>query len=244
MHGCPARLLPDEKLVIIPDIHNKYPVAEKIIREERPDMVVFLGDYFDDFGDTVEEAAGTARWLAESLRQKDRIHLIGNHDLSYMTDNPRLKCTGYGPDKHEVIRGHGIRWDMMRLFCWADDWLFTHAGLSRGFYEQVRAGESDSVHDILEQSRRDLENIGDEGYSHTFFQAGFSRGGTVPVGGILWCDYGEFADIPGTRQVFGHTRAGDVRHKKTAHSEHYCIDTQLNHYAVYQARTMRVRQVR
>ena len=233
-------LAPDEKLVIIPDIHNKHRVAEEIIQREDPDRVVFLGDYFDDFGDTLEDAGSTSEWLARSLQQKNRIHLIGNHDLSYMTDNPRLKCTGYSPGKHEVIRGHGIKWDRLKLFCWAGDWLCTHAGLAREFYERQKVSRSDSVQKVLERSGQDLENIDDVGHPHAFFQAGFSRGGTSPVGGILWCHYGEFADIAGINQIFGHTRGDAVRHQKTGDSEHYCIDTQLNHYAVYQARTMRV----
>ena len=233
----------DEKLVIIPDIHNKYPVAEKIIKMECPDRVLFLGDYFDDFYDTLDDADNTAKWLIKSLRQKNRTHLIGNHDLSYMTYNQNLKCTGYSSDKHEVIRGNNIPWDRLKLFYWADDWLCTHAGLANEFYKQQQLGGSDSVHEVLERSRRDLENIHDVNYAHAFFQAGFSRGGTSPVGGILWCHYGEFVDVHGIKQIFGHTRDSTVRHKKTKYSEHYCIDTQLNHYAVYENSAMRVRPV-
>ena len=227
----------DEKLVIIPDIHNKCDAAERIISNENPDKVVFLGDYFDSFYDTVEDADCTSKWLAKSLRQKGRTHLIGNHDLSYMTCNPQLRCTGYDPAKHEIIRQNNIPWNKMSLFCWADDWLCTHAGLTRQFYMRQK---SDSVRSFLEMSRHDLENM-DADCAHPFFQAGFRRGGTEPVGGILWCHYDEFADIAGVRQVFGHTRDNIIRHKKTGNSEHYCIDTQLNHYMVYQAHAMKVK---
>ncbi len=237
-------LAPDEKLVIIPDIHNKYAEAEEIIREENPDRVVFLGDYFDGSGYTLADAANTAGWLAGSLRQKDRIHLVGNHDLNYMTPNPELKCSGYDPAKYEAIRGHDIRWDDLRLFCWAGDWLCTHAGMSNRFYEQQKSGESDSVRDVLERSRRDLESIHDPDSGHPFLQVGAMRGGACTVGGIVWCDYGEFEDIPGVRQIFGHTRDDAVRHKKAGGSEHYCIDTVLRHYAVYRAGAMDVRPSR
>jgi len=50
----------------------------------------------------------------------------------------------------------------------------------------------------------------------------------------LWCGYDEFEDIPGLNQIFGHTPNHVVRHHKTKNSEHYCIDTKLNHYAMYQ----------
>lgn len=236
-------LLPDEKLVIIPDLHNKYDLAEKIILMENPDMVVFLGDYFDDFNDTVEDADNTSKWLLGSLQHLDRVHLIGNHDLSYMTDNPKLKCTGYRQSKHETIQNSGIPWGRTKLFCWVDDWLCTHAGLTNEFYMQQKTKNADSVQKVLDLSRHDLESIDDQDYFHAFFQAGFSRGGSSPVGGILWCHYDEFVDIPGVRQIFGHTRDKVVRHGKTSISEHYCIDTQLNHYAVYRDRTMKIKPV-
>lgn len=243
MPDSPIRPLPDENLVIIPDLHNKCDLAEKIIRSERPDRVVFLGDYFDDFYDTVEDADKTSKWLLRSLQHRDRVHLIGNHDLSYMTENPKLKCTGYERSKHEAIRNNNIPWGRAKLFCWVDDWLCTHAGLANDFYMQQKTKGADSVQKVLELSRHDLERIDDRDYFHAFFQAGFSRGGSSPVGGILWCHYGKFVDIPGVRQIFGHTRDRFVRHEKIGDSEHYCIDTQLNHYAVYQNRAMEVKSV-
>ena len=42
------------KTLIIPDIHTRFDVAESFIDKERPDNVVFLGDYFDTFDDTLE----------------------------------------------------------------------------------------------------------------------------------------------------------------------------------------------
>lgn len=231
---------PSEKLLIIPDIHNNYTMAEKIISHENPDKVIFLGDYFDDYNDTVKDAVNTSKWLINSLHQPNRVHLIGNHDLSYMTYNKDLKCSGYNEDKHEAIRDIGIPWGSLRLFCWVDDWLCTHAGMSDTFYLEQRETGTTSVQSVLELSRYDLLNIDDESSPHPFFQVGLSRGGAESVGGILWCHYSEFVDIPGVRQIFGHTRDRMVRHKKTRNSEHYCIDTVLNHYAVYQNHIMSI----
>ena len=60
------------KIILIPDIHNDYFTAEKIIKKENPCNVIFLGDYFDDFDDTVQDAINTAKWLKKSLKQKNR----------------------------------------------------------------------------------------------------------------------------------------------------------------------------
>ena len=219
---------PDEKLIIIPDIHNKHNIAEKIIQKESPDRVIFLGDYFDDFGDTPEDAGDTARWLTESLQEKNRIHLIGNHDLNYITDNPDLRCSGYDSSKHKVIREYGIKWDRLKLYFWVDGWLLTHAGLSNKFYQEISS--RGPVKRVMEEAVRDIEDMEDTDRVRPFLQAGILRGGTSPVGGIVWCDYREFEDIPGVRQIFGHTRDVKVRHRARMNSEHYCIDTQLNHY--------------
>lgn len=229
------------KTIIIPDIHNDYHTAEKIIKKENPDKIVFLGDYFDDFDDTVQNAINTAKWLKKSLKQKNRIHLIGNHDLSYMTDNPNLKCAGYRIDKHKAIKNYSIDWSKLLMHYWINErWLCTHVGFSNDFFKQQCTKKSDSIQKVLDSSKKDLENINDENYIHPFFQVGFSRGGSNDVGGPLWCGYDEFVDIPEINQIFGHTPDYTVRHCKTKNSEHYCIDTKLNHYAMYHDELMQV----
>lgn len=226
--------------MILSDIHNKHDIAEEIISRENPDKIIFLGDYFDDFDDTTNDAENTSQWLAKSLQQKNRIHLIGNHDLNYMTYNPKFKCTGYDILKHETINNNKIPWNKLKLYHQIDDWLFTHAGLSNTFYIQQKT-KSDSLQTILIRSKNDLDNLDNLNYYHHFLQIGMIRGGTNFVGGIVWCDYSEFVDIPGLRQMFGHTRGDTVRHKKSIDSEHYCIDTSLRHYAIYHNGTMTIK---
>ena len=233
---------PVVKTLIIPDIHNDYLTAEKIIKKENPVKIIFLGDYFDDFNDTVQDAIHTAKWLKKSLKQNNRIHLIGNHDLNYMTDNPNLKCMGYRTDKHKVIKRQNVDWNKLLMYYWIDEkWLCTHAGFSNDFFKQQRKKKSDSVQQVLDLSKKNLNKMNDEYFIHSFFQVGFSRGGLNDVGGPLWCDYDEFEDIPGINQIFGHTPNYTVRYRKTKNSEHYCIDTKLKHYAVYQEGTMYVK---
>jgi|APSaa5957512535_1039671.scaffolds.fasta_scaffold08481_4 hypothetical protein len=170
------------KTVIIPDIHNDYLTAEKIIKNENPDKTIFLGDYFDDFDDTIQDAINTAKWLVQSLKQENRIHLIGNHDLSYMTDNPNLKCAGYRTDKHKAIKECDINWNKLKMYYFIDGkWLCTHAGFSNDFFKQLQTKKSDSVQKILDFSKKNLDKIDDENHNHPFFQVGFSRGGSNDV---------------------------------------------------------------
>ena len=125
------------KTIIIPDIHNDYFTAEKIIKKENPDKIIFLGDYFDDFDDTVKDSENTAKWLVKSLKQENRIHLIGNHDLSYMTDNSNLKCSGYKIDKHKAIKKHSIDWNKLKMHYWIDTKL-NHYAVYQDLVMQVK----------------------------------------------------------------------------------------------------------
>lgn len=229
------------KTLIIPDIHTKYKLAESIINREKPDRIVFLGDYFDDFYESFDTTDKTAKWLADSLQEKNRIHLVGNHDLNYFNNNPKIKCSGYEHVKHEIIDYYKIQWRKLEPFCWVDDWLCTHAGFSDTLYRDLT--DSLSVSKIIEESRKDLENIDDENYEFRFLNAGAIRGGTATTGGIVWCDYSEFVDIPGIKQIFGHTRGNKVRRVKSKDSEHICLDTVLQNYAVHENHVMTVKKV-
>ena len=143
------------KIIIIPDIHTKYTEAEVIIKKESHTKVIFLGDYFDAFDDSPEIAYQVAQWLKKSLQNPHRIHLIGNHDLSYMS-NGKFPCAGWDGAKQMFINKVKINWKMLYHYCWAGDWLCTHAGLSNEFYNAYNSLKSD-VSDFLREYSLDHE---------------------------------------------------------------------------------------
>ena len=49
--------------LIIPDIHLQWNRADRIIQRENCDRVWLLGDYFDDYGDTVAQVEQACEWL-------------------------------------------------------------------------------------------------------------------------------------------------------------------------------------
>ena len=175
-----------EKCLVIPDMHNNFQTAEQIIRDEKPDKIVFLGDYFDSLYDTDRDAAETAKWLVKSLKTKNRIHLFGNHDLGYMTSNPNLRCSGFAEEKYYSIKKQSVPWKELRAYYWLDEnWLCTHAGVSYDFLRQQGSSKTSSIHKVLDLSKKDLENIDDASFIHAFFQVGSFRGGSNVVGGPL-----------------------------------------------------------
>lgn len=209
---------------IIPDIHNKWFEAEEIIDKCGADKVVFLGDYFDSIGDTMEDADKTAYWLKRSMKNNNRTHLMGNHDLTYYSEVDR--CSGFSEGKLYAINGSGVKLGHLNNYCWVGDWLCTHAGLSMDLYRNYN-----KWHSVTEF----LDNIDDT----VLRLCSYMRGGFGDHSGIFWCDYNEFQDIPGYKQIFGHTH-GDVRQTP----EHICIDTWLKYYGLYDTDTQEMKVIK
>lgn len=213
------------KTLIIPDIHTGYARAEAIIDFEEHDNIVFLGDYFDAFYDTLEDTRQVAEWLKNSLEQKNRLHLLGNHDLAYLDQNHL--CSGFTDKKLIVIKDTEVDLTKLIHYCWVGDWLCTHAGLSNNFFNAYNNYGKKVITFLHEIDKKRLYDVSVE------------RGGKNAFGGILWCDYAEFYDIDNLKQIFGHTKGDSVRHKHNLveDSEHYCIDTGIKHYGIYYSDT-------
>lgn len=233
------------KIVIIPDIHNRYTIPEIIIDCENPDLTIFLGDYFDSFGEDHELVVNTAKWLQESTQKKDRIHLIGNHDIFYMTGSSYLMCSGNSEFKRWLINSYMKNWDALCTYAWAGDWLCTHAGLTKPIYDAI-ISDLKSIPDYgLLNITGVLDEIGSKvkkdknGRVHPVLSlVGRGRGGNSDHGGILWCHYDnnpkytEFIPITGVNQVFGHTASQKPRGLRSPKHSHINLDTFGEYYAV------------
>ena len=215
------------RTLIIPDIHTNFVLADKIITQEKPDNIVFLGDYFDCYDDSLDITEKTAFWLKESLKKENRIHLLGNHDLSYL--DPVFACSGFTEDKSLVIQKTGLNLSELVHYCWVGDFLCTHAGLSNKFYQKYSRGLS--VNDFLQKYSMD-KNL-----RTVLYDCSPARGGIDEFAGIVWCDYNiDFVDIPNIKQIFGHTR-GNLRQTE----QHICLDTDLQNYAIFE-KEMKVKE--
>jgi hypothetical protein len=221
------------KTLIFPDLHSPpssvFAALERTIERENPDRVVFLGDYFDHWNDAADDAERTAQWLARSLEDVRRIHLIGNHDASYFwPDREATYCPGWDPIKQAAVDrvlGLGISNHFKFYFC-IDGCLLTHAGLATAWLPAELA----DIPGWLEGEEAEARNAFSSGRSHWFSAVGCLRGGAHSAGGILWSDWRERR--PPIRQIFGHTPAREVRRDLYS----VCLDTNVSggvrHYAV------------
>jgi len=144
------------RTIVFSDLHQPEQSVldeiNRIIEINRPCNVVFLGDYFDNFGDTKEDTRRMANWLVESLKDKSRIHLIGNHDLAYFFPGTYTYCSGYSRDKNCVVLNALEKYiPEFRFYTWVDDILLTHGGLSQNMLcnLNIKARSKRSIDSIL-----------------------------------------------------------------------------------------------
>ena len=220
----------DTPTLIVPDVHLRVSRVKKILEEwGSRGRVVFLGDFFDDFGDSPEKNAEMAEFLKEEiLARPDCVVLMGNHDLHYHPRCPReLRCSGFSEEKMKAINKVLDLGDFAKMR-WAvaeGGFLFTHAGLHPRLlppFADVKAG---NIAEWINSSCDNSLSTGDS--TEPLLRAGYMRYGPQPVGGVIWMDFREYEHIPGLQQVFGHTPLR--RHAVTRQGDEIslCLDTNL-----------------
>jgi hypothetical protein len=204
-------------IIAIGDIHNHWVEAEQIASlYDKTHLVIFTGDYFDDFGDTAEDAKQTAFWLKKSLAKPNRIHLMGNHDINYSylnytkDSNGNLQniynCSGYDMKKDHVINSvmFTTEWEQIKFAHYENGFWFTHAGIHPHWFEHpIKGMDNDVIKEKIAKADEDYHN---RTWNETIGAVGRCRGGMQKVGGILWCDDFQEGHVSrGLKQVFGHT---------------------------------------
>lgn len=218
------------KTLILPDVHHKHKVAQRIIDHAKCDHVIHLGDHQDDFGDTVGHAVNTAKWTRDRLDAGDTI-LLGNHDLPYWFphDKHNWGC-GWEPEKHAAIQRYIDAKSRKKFKLWTEceGWVLSHAGFVK-MYEDLR-----EHHDIF------IEETLWAGTTHPLlYHVGARRGGFgsgAGGGGVLWCDWHDLHPRP-FKQIVGHTPYKEPQHKgkETFGNDadlDWNLDTHLHYYGI------------
>ncbi len=208
----------DKKILIIPDTHNRWELFEKIVKQESPDLIISLGDAFDDFNDTPQDIIATAEWFHWSVNQKNRIHIAGNHDLHYwFKDNDHMRCSGYDQYKSFIINDFITKkdWEKLVFFYNLDNkWLLTHAGFHPSWIDPSLFKPNKILEYSITKACNRLQNESNDakkalyrGGNHWFAMPGFTRSYDSPYyGGLTWCDWNkEFHPVRGLHQILGHT---------------------------------------
>ena len=236
----------NKKILVIPDVHYKFGEVRRILSKEYDyDRVVFLGDFFDFWGDNEEDTQRCCfafqNLFLELEEKKKKFNILwGNHDLSYAWGyrNEYSICPGWNHRKSEASRQCMSQKDWNR-FQWYlfidDDILLTHAGLTNEFLKDGL--NNNDIESLLRLEARKAERSLLKNKFHWFY------GSIDNIGGILWnrpnMHKFKFSKIKGLRQIFGHTYQGIF---SWCEDENYCIDTALKHYALINNGNIEIKQ--
>jgi len=216
------------KLLVIPDIHNRVEWAETLLAAHPGWDCVFLGDYFDSFGDGPAQAEQTAKWLRWSIEQPGRTHLMGNHDLPYRWNY--LQCPGCTAEKQKAVnrvmtRHHWGQTKLVKVYQPSGVYrplVISHAGITlanlygvedarevaaNGRLSHLRQRPQAEQLGVLWQQAAKCEIMADGHMlpEHSWLNQG-SRMGHRNVGGPFWIDRHVLHPLlPGCDQIVGHT---------------------------------------
>ena len=140
------------KTIILGDTHGRsnWKLA---IHQDQPDRVIFIGDYFDSFDIPGVEQIHNFKEIIQYKENNPQIEvvlLIGNHDHHYFPEIGYTGISGYqsgiAPSITQVIDENRHHLQMAYGF---GDYLFTHAGVSPIYMDQVFGSDGWSKESIV-----------------------------------------------------------------------------------------------
>lgn len=179
--------------------------------EPEYDKYIFVGDYTDSFSVSNVEILHNLKEIIDfKIKYLDHVILLwGNHDIQYLTSFQEHGCSGFRPEAYWDLHDLFIRnKHLFQLAFQYKNYLWTHAGIHKGWYKYQFPYKSANVADDLNKAFEKNMNC--------IFDVGYSRGGLQNVGGPLWADKTETWDKPleNFHQIVGHTRIKEMIHRK------------------------------
>jgi predicted phosphodiesterase len=219
------------KVLVLADIHGRSS-WEDIIKDENPDLTIFLGDYVSSHGENTVDEQITAATKILDYKQKNSdkvIMLRGNHDMQHVYPNI-FKMTGFNKQVAEFMSE--IKDDFMKYtqWCYIDDEnkiIYSHAGVSTEWMNYYNISD---IHDInsLEPSYFDF-TPGDNIYDCTGDSITQSPIWIRPLSLCKCC-------VPDYTQIVGHTPIAKILNIRTTikscPNDIWLCDTQLKQYMI------------
>lgn len=141
------------KAVILGDTHGRS-FWKQIVHRENPDVVIFIGDYFDSFNLSAAEQIFNFNEIIEyketaftnngqdDQHKTEVVLLIGNHDYHYFQGIGYRGTSGYQYSAAAAItKAIEDNKHHLQMAYQMDEYLFTHAGVSPVWMDQVFGDE-------------------------------------------------------------------------------------------------------
>ena len=140
------------KTLILGDTHGRsnWKLA---IHQEQPGRVIFIGDYFDSFEFSGVEQIDNFKQIIQykiDNPQVEVVLLIGNHDHHYFPEIGYTGTSGYQAGVgHSITQVIDENRHHLQIAYGFGDYLFTHAGVSPVFMDQVFGSDDWSKESVV-----------------------------------------------------------------------------------------------
>lgn len=203
------------KTLVIGDLHTKMNNLQRFDEEIEhicPDKIILTGDYLDDWGVSSKYNLASFNELLSWLDSHENvIALIGNHDYAYLDERAPASGKTKGIES-EVANLIAERWGS--VFCLAygeENWLFTHAGVTEGWWHAASNETARSATELAEEINNFYPPCAGSEYLN---MVGRKRGGYSKHASPLWADMMELIHDPlvslQLNQCVGHTPVRDI----------------------------------
>lgn len=222
------------KILAVGDLHGMHMMvdrAEKKFIDGKYDRLIFMGDYVDSKEYTFNEQMMTVDKVNRLTAgyPEEVIALDGNHDRFAYVDGYNSH-SGYNFPAAENFK-LAFNEGYFRVAWQYKNWLFTHAGICKGWFTR-NIEYIGYVHKMIQDQYKKpqladcLNAMYETKYRGILAQCGKTRGGTAPNGGPLWADKIELWTKPvkGYNQVVGHTRVTCKTMHATGDAQVHFID--------------------
>ena len=194
------------KILIVPDVHGRAFWHRAMELVDQVDQIVFLGDYLDPYsheGISFDLALEEFNKILEFKKEYPNLItlLVGNHDMHYIIKD-FMDCSRRNTAMLDQLHKlYNSNLDLFNLIHIEDDWLFSHAGVYKGWMDKYEFTLEDlSLKTFLGSHWPALEDLS------------MYRGGYNFVGSCVWADIRESVKnelFPGYKQIVGHTQLND-----------------------------------
>ena len=209
------------RILALGDIHGKA-IWKQFVENTTADCIVFVGDFIimkewflnKAFRNNLEDLIAFKRANANNVHL-----LIGNHDMPHLYPSVNVQKI-ISPRMTQLYRDNE---DCFEAAYQNENILFTHAGVTTGWYKKHQSLIESSFGDSLADKLNALHRS--EHYA-VLHERGKSRGGNFKYGGITYADKEETerGALSGFTQVVGHTKVPKPMKVKVDHGSMVYID--------------------
>lgn len=199
----------------IGDLHGRIDALESAIEtfeKEKVDKLVFMGDYVDSYDVTDTEILYVLDQVIRYKRENPNkvICLLGNHDISYIENDPWYRASGYRPQLQHDIQHRFMEATGLFQVAWRNGtYMCSHAGILSAwvekYYDRLSYYSDKFGIDMVDSFDILLNAIYETHDRWMLFTVPVIRGGHHgSIGGPIWADVSEIESEPSCSFKYTH----------------------------------------